>query len=267
MKRRSLSMICFVLLLAACDGRAGQMPFMVTITPLAAEMAQASPEIANSPEASTANDTPLQGASPQPSATIALSTTPTLPPSLTPTITMTPLPPTDTLLPPIDIPTEKPNMPSFVIWTGEPTYAGDSEPGRLFRVNYDPDLWAQTKDNFEQVVLAHRTIEYCTITAWSGRGLPPDAKVEHVFGQVGDVPFDINYVTLQGTVKFVAYVGGDKRLLTGFQVSFTDQKEQCLLDAEAILSTLRSFIAEPTITPTFTPEPLETETATTTAIP
>lgn len=257
MKRRLFFLIFPLLLsLTSCGSAANQMPFTVTITGLP-EKSAASPEIANSPEA-------LRSPTPQPSATIELSPTITLSPTLTSTITQTPLPPTETLLPPLEIPTEKPNMPAFVVWTGEPTYAGDSEPGRLFRVNYDPDVWAQTKDNFEQVVLAHRIIPYCTISSWSGRGLPSDAKVEHIFGQVGDIPFDINYVTMANTMKFATYVGGDKRLLTGFQVSFEEQRDQCMLDAEAILASLRSFIAEPTITPTFTPEPLETETETVT---
>lgn len=249
--------ISLSLILNAC-GTAANPPFTVTITtePEASE----APQLANSPEAMSR---PTQ----QPDATIELSPTVTLSPTLTATITMTSLPPTETLLPPLDIPTERPNAPAFIVWTGEPTYAGDSEPGRLFRVNYDPDVWAQTKDNFEQVVLAHRIIEYCTLSSWSGRGLPSDAKVEHIFGQVGDIPFDINYVTMQNVMKFVTYVGGDKRLMTGFQVSFQDQRDECLLDAEAILASLRSFIAEPTITPTFTPEPLETETATPSAIP
>lgn len=241
------------LLLTACGAAPDVLPFMVTITntpggPLASS--------------ESVNSLASTSAIPQPSATLERTPTLTLTPTLTFTVTMTPPPPTETLLPPLEIPTEKPNAPSIVVWTGEATYPGDSEPGRLFRVNYDPDIWAQTKDNFEQVALAHRKIDYCTITAWSGRGLPTTAKVEHVFGQVGDVPFDINTVTMDGSVKFVAYVGGDKRLLTGFQVSFQDQREQCLLDAEAILSTLRSFVAEPTITPTFTPEPLETVTPT-----
>ena len=255
MKRLFFVVMCFALLLTACGAGANQLSFMVTITSAPGKQAQASPVLANSPVASVSE-------TPQASATANLSATPTLSPTLTATITMTPPPATETLLPPLDIPTEKPNAPSIVVWTGEPTYAGDSEPGRLFRVNYDPDVWAQTKDNFEQVVLANRHIDYCTISAWSGRGLPADAKVEHIYGQVGDIPYDINYVSMAGTIKFATYVGGDKRLLTGFQVSFTEQKEQCLLDAEAILASLRSFVAEPTITPTFTPEPLETETPT-----
>jgi hypothetical protein len=180
----------------------------------------------------------------------------------TPTITVTAPTPTDTLLPPLDIPTERPNAPSFATWTGEPTYPGDSEPGRLFHVDYDPEIWAQTKDNFEQVALGHRQIEYCAITAWSGHGLPEAAESEHEFRQVGEVPYDVNTVSMDDVVKFVTYVGGDKRLLTGFQVSFQEQREQCLQDAETILASLRSFVAEPTITPSFTPEPLVSSTPT-----
>lgn len=251
-----LIVLSLSLALAGCGDALSQMPFTVTITPQAGSI-QASPQAANSPE-SLASETQELTVTPELSATVSPTVT------LTSTVTETLPPPTETLLPPLDIPTEKPNAPALVAWTGEPTYPGDSEPGRLYRVDYDPDIWAQTKDNFEQVVLAHRSIDYCTITAWSGRGLPKDATVEHVFGQVGNVPFDINTVTMEGKVKFVAYVGGDKRLLTGFQITFVEQREQCLLDAEKILATLRSFVAEPTITPTFTPEPLESATFTAT---
>ncbi len=257
-----LIILSLSLALTSCGTALSQMPFTVTITPEPGSVA-ASPEALNSPEALVSDTSqPLETETETATLEVSATVSPTV--TITPTITETPLPPTETLLPPLDIPTEKPNAPSLVAWTGVPTYPGDSEPGRLYRVDYDPDVWAQTKDNFEQVVLAHRSIDYCTITAWSGRGLPKDATVEHVFGQVGDVPFDINTVTMDGAVKFVAYVGGDKRLLTGFQVSFVDQREQCLLDAEKILATLRSFVAEPTITPTFTPEPLESATFTAT---
>lgn len=220
------------------------LPFLVTITP----GPLASPAILASPLPS---ETPVLEAS----GTLDVSATPAFTPTLTSTVTATAPTPTETLLPLLDIPTEKPSAPPFIAWTGEPTYPGDSEPGRLFRVDYDPDVWAQTTDNFGQIVLAHRQIDYCTITAWSGRGLPADAKVEHEFRNVGNVPYDVNTVSMSDVVKFVAYVGGDQRLLTGFQVTFQDQKEQCLQDAETILATLRSFAAEPTITPTFTPDP------------
>ena len=244
------------LVLAACspaDLRSA-LPFVVTITSTPAPPVSAL--VLSSPPA-PANETPLlSGASP----TLDLSATPAFTPTLTVTPTATAPTPTETLLPQLDIPTEKPNAPAFVTWTGVPTYAGDSEPGRLFRVDYDPDLWAQTTDNFGQIALAHRKIDYCIINAWSGRGLPGDAKVEHESRQLGNVLYDINTVTIGDTVKFVTYVGGDKRLLTGFQVSFQEQEAECLLDAETMLATLRSFAAEPSITPTFTLEPTGTPT-------
>jgi hypothetical protein len=241
-----LFLISFSLVLVAC-GPTGplvrdMLPFMVTITSTPGR--PAAQAILASPPA-PASETPVVEAS----ATLDLSATPTS------TVTATAPTPTETLLPMLDIPTEKPSAPPFIAWTGEPTYAGDSEPGRLFRVDYDPDVWAQTTDNFGQVVLAHRHIDYCTITAWSGRGLPADAKTDHESRMLGNVLYDINTVTIADVPKFVTYVGGDKRLMTGFQVSFQEQKEQCLQDAETILATLRSFAAEPTITPTFTPEP------------
>ena len=135
----------------------------------------------------------------------------------------------------------------------------DSDPGLLFRVDYDPDVWAQTRGNFGDIVLGNRQIEYCTITPWAGRGLPVDWKVEHEFRIIGSASFDVNIVIEQDVVKFVSYVGGDTRVLTGFQVSFNEQKDKCLQDAEAIFGTLRSFSAIPTATPTLaieTPTPL-----------
>ena len=178
------------------------------------------------------------------------------------TTTVTPAPtfivyfptPTETILPPLDLPTELPRAPARVSWTGMPTYSGDSDPGLLFRVDYDPDAWAQTEGNFGDIVLGNRQIEYCTITPWTGRGLPIDWKVIHEFRYIGSASFDVNTVTVQDVIKFVSYTGGDGRVLTGFQVSFQDQREQCLQSAETILGTLRSYAAVPTIAPTNTPE-------------
>ena len=240
MKRRFLFFILSVsLLLTACGAPAAtQLPdplqLGVTITPTAG---RAQPLLAT----------------PQASPTSAFTPTPVL--SATPELTATATgpTPTDTLLPPLDLPTEKPSAAAFNAWTGLPTYAGDSEAGRLFRLDYDPGLWAQTPGNFGDIVLAHRQIAYCVISTWSGRGLPPDAQALHEFRQVGTVPYDINTISVGDDVKFVTYVGGDQRLLTGFQVSFQDQKEQCLQDAETVLATLRSFAAQPTITPSITP--------------
>ncbi|MEI7845358.1 MAG: hypothetical protein WCK35_06110 [Chloroflexota bacterium] len=158
--------------------------------------------------------------------------------------------PTETLLPPLELPTEQPHAPALVPWTGQPSYPGDSDTGLLFRVDYDPDLWAQTEGNYGDIVLGNRRLEYCTITPWTGRGLPVDWKVVHEFRYIGSASFDVNTITTQDIIKFVTYTGGDGHILSGFQVSFQDKRDQCLLEAEAIFGTLRSYAAVPTATPT-----------------
>ena len=52
-----------------------------------------------------------------------------------------------------------------------------------------------------------------------------------------------------GVKKFVTYTGGDGRIITAFQVSFEEQADACLADAQTVLTTLRSvpaFLATPT---------------------
>jgi hypothetical protein len=266
MKRPVLIFLPFVFLLNACGApampateapAAPALPFVVTITTEAEAPAATEPVETETvlPETTVTETslTPLETATetlPSPTATASLTFTPAGPT------------PTETLLPPLELPTEKRNAPALVPWTGLPTYPADSDPGLLFRVDYDPDVWAQTEGNFGDIVLGNRNIEYCTITPWEGRGLPPDWKVEHDFRYIGSAGFDVSVVTYQGETKFVTYVGGDRHVLTGFQVTFTDQREQCLQDAEAVFGTLRSLVAVPTITPTSTPEtptPISTE--------
>ena len=232
--------------LAACAPAATPfaLPYVVTVT----EADTLTPALGQ-PALSTplAQDTDTDTPAPQETPTIDLSATPAEPTA------------TDTLLPPLELPTEKSIVPAQLAWTGEPTYAGDSQPGRLFRLDYDPSTWAQTGGDYGDVVLAHRQIQYCTITPWSGRGLPADWKVEHSFHQLGNVPYDVNSVIgPDGALKYVTYVGGDQILLTGFQVAFQEQQDKCIQDAETVLATLRSFAAQPTITPTFTLEPSAT---------
>lgn len=239
------------------------LPFLITLTPAAPSFS----EPQNTPGAALASEVPNQPpATASVAATLpAFNPTASLSPSpltSTPTAGATYIPylptPTETLLPPLELPTEQPRAPALVAWTGLPTYPGDSDPGLLFRMEYDPDTWAQTEGNFGDVVLANRQIEYCTITPWTGRGLPVKWKVAHEFRVIGLASFDVNTVTDQDVLKFVSYVGGDGRILTGFQVSFNEQPELCLQQAEVILGTLRSFAASPTSTPTalnITPTP------------
>lgn len=246
MKRFLLATVAFLLLLNACAPGAPAnklpgLPFVVTITsdrqPVVTDqlVLPSLEATATRPATQTIKPT-LTPVLPMPTQTVTPSYTPVLPT------------PTETLLPPLVLPTERFNPPARLTWTGLPTYPGDSDPGLLFRVDYDPDLWAQTESDFGVIVLGNRQIEYCTITPWTGRGLPVDWKVTHEFRYIGSAAFDVNTVTYLGAVKFVSYVGGDQMVVTGFQVSFNAQQDQCLQQAESIFGSLRSFAAVPTAT-------------------
>ncbi|MEW6286799.1 MAG: hypothetical protein AB1509_11280 [Chloroflexota bacterium] len=170
----------------------------------------------------------------------------------TPTPTQTPLPtstPTETPLPPLELPTEIPSAPALLAWDGVPTYLGDSQPGYAFRVLYNPETWALTQDQFGFPALAHRAIPYCVISVTSGRGLPPNISVEQNILYTKTVTFYVGTAYENGVKKFVTYTGGDGVIFTAFQVSFEEQADQCLADAETVLTTLRSvpsFQATPT---------------------
>lgn len=154
--------------------------------------------------------------------------------------TATPVIQTDTPLPTLVLPSEAANAPAQMVWDGVPTYPGESTPGYSFRVNYDPDLWALTTDQFGFPALAHRQVPACVISVTSGRGLPGNMDVEHDILHTGSLNFDVGKVYENGVLKFVTYVGGDGTIITGFEVSFETLADECLLDAETVLSTLRS---------------------------
>ena len=148
--------------------------------------------------------------------------------------------PTDTPLPTLELPTEVVNPPAKLVWDGAPTYPGESTPGYAFRVTYDPELWALTTDQFGFPALGHRNIAGCVISVTSGRGLPGDMSVEHDVLYTGNVTFDVGKVSENGVLKFVTYTGGDGTIITGFEVTFEDQVDECLADAVTVLSTLTS---------------------------
>ena len=266
----TLITIPLFLLLGACGPavatQSAGLPYMITLTPQApvAGSSQDSTRLALETEAVSptqnlktslpASDT--ETSAPGPTSTTSPAT-PTLAPPAPTTIVYLPTA-TETLLPQLELPTEQPRAPALVAWTGLPTYPGDSDLGRLFRLDYDPDTWAQTEGLFGDIVLGNRQIEYCTITPWTGRGLPVDWKVTHEFRIIGSASFDVNTVTFQDVTKFVSYIGGDTHVLTGFQVTFNQHPDQCLREAEMVFGTLRSFVSSPTATPspvTETPTP------------
>jgi hypothetical protein len=138
------------------------------------------------------------------------------------------------------LPTEAVNAPARLPWDGTPTYLGESTPGYAFRVFYNPDLWALTTDQFGFPALGHRNMQACVISVTSGRGLPGNMTAEHELLSAGKITFDVSNVYENGVLKFVTYTGGDGRIITGFEVSFDEQVDQCLDDAVNVLSTLTS---------------------------
>jgi hypothetical protein len=138
------------------------------------------------------------------------------------------------------LPTEAVNAPARLPWDGTPTYLGESAPGYAFRVFYDPDLWALTTDQFGFPALGHRNIQACVVSVTSGRGLPGNMAAEHDMLNAGKITFDVSNIYENGILKFVTYTGGDGRIITGFEVSFDEQVDQCLAEAVNVLSTLTS---------------------------
>jgi hypothetical protein len=205
----------------------------------------AAPAPTEAPAPSEPTVTAVQPILPENTATLEPTQTFTPAPTFTPTVR-----PTETPLPPLELPTEVANAPSLLAWDGKPTYLGDSQPGYDFRVFYDPEIWALTQDQFGYPAIGHRAIPYCVISVTSGRGLPPNVSVEQDFLYVDDVTFSVGTAFENGAKKFVTYTGGDGKVVTGFEVSFDDQSDACLADAETVLITLKSVSVSQS-----TPEP------------
>lgn len=221
MFRRIIFILIPALILTACGGAAA------TSAPVATEVPAT--------EVPVATEAPVEPLIPELSPTLAPTQTFTPEPTFTPSLT-----PTETQLPPLELPTEAVNAPVRMVWDSMPTYPGDSTPGYAFRVTYDPDLWAVTSDQFGFPALGHRKIEYCVIAVTSGRGLPANISIEHDVLYADNVTFDVGVASENGVKTFVTYTGGDGNIITGFEVTFQDQVDACLTDAVTVLSTLKS---------------------------
>jgi len=224
MVRRIVTILILVLVISSCGAPAA------TEAPAPAAAETEAP--AATEEAAT--EAPL------PEATEAPAEEPLLAETSTPAATQIIQTPTDTPLPTLELPTEIVNAPMRMVWDGMPTYLGESIPGYSFRVTYDPDLWALTTDQFGFPALGHRNIPACVISVTSGRGLPLNMTVEHDVLNAGTITFDVANVYENGVLKFVTYAGGDGTIITGFEVSFEEQVDECRVDAVAVLSTLTS---------------------------
>ena len=228
--------LLLMLLVSSCGGAAP-----ATQPPAVTEVPAEEPPTATEPPVFPSLEAPTRAATQVPE-------TPTAAP------TSTPIPPTrtDTPLPTLELPTEIVNAPNQMIWDGIPTYLAESTPGYAFRVRYDPARWALTTDQFGFAALAHRAITGCVISVTAGRGLPLNMTVEHDVLDTGNATFDIGNVFENGILKFVTYTGGNANIITGFQLNFDEQVEECRADAVVVLSTLTS-VPTSQATPTLTP--------------
>jgi hypothetical protein len=219
--------VSFILILSMLISSCGAAAPAMTEAPVVEELAAPSQDIAVEPTAQAVlpENTPTA----EPTSTLEPSPTQILPT------------PTETPLPPLELPTEIPNAPSLLAWDGTPTYLGDSQPGFDFRVLYDPELWALTQDQFGYPAIGHRNIPYCVISVTSGRGLPANVSVEQDILYTDTVTFSVGTAFENGVKKFVTYTGGDDKVITGFEVSFKDQAEECIADAVTVVTTLQSI--------------------------
>jgi len=168
------------------------------------------------------------------------SPSPTPPPTLLPTGTLpsasgTPLPPTRT---------PRPATPVIETWSGLPVFV-ESQPGARFSLEFDSNRWGRVADTFGFPALAHRHLPSCQFGTLVGRGLPAGASATQSFRNLGGIRFEVIRVSEGGALRYVNYIGGDGVILAGFRVSFGEQVEPCIGEAETILSTLRSNPAVP----------------------
>ena len=245
MIRRILLVLILMVLVTSCGAAAP-----ATQAPAATEPAATEAPATEAPagtEEPAATEPPAFQSLEAPTRSASQSTA-TLPPVPTQVVVT----PTDTPLPPLELPTEVVNAPEQMVWDGTPTYLAESTPGYAFRVTYDPDVWALTTDQFGFPALGHRAIPGCVISVASGRGLPLSMTVEHDMWDTGAAVFDVGNVFENGALKFITYTGGNANIITGFQLSFEEQAEECRAHAIAVLATLtsvRSSQATPTPTP------------------
>jgi hypothetical protein len=229
--------LILALFITSCGGAAATQAPPATQAPAATEPAATEAPATEAPatEAPATEPPAFQSLEPRTFEPQGLETSTATPPQTQSGPTLT-----DTPLPTLELPTEVINPPAKLVWDGAPTYPGESTPGYMFRVMYDPELWALTTDQFGFPALGHRNIPGCMISVTSGRGLPANMTVDHDVLYTGNITFDVGRVSENGILKFVTYTGGNGTIITGFEVTFEEQVDKCLADAVTVISTLTS---------------------------
>jgi hypothetical protein len=234
MIQRITLILILALIMTSCGGAAPATQAPAATEPAATEAPATEPAATEAPAIELPAFPSLEPRTPEPPE-LETSTSEPSPTQALPTATQT-----DTPLPTLELPTEVVNPPAKLVWDGTPTYPGESTPGYAFRATYDPELWALTTDQFGFPALGHRDIAGCVLSVTSGRGLPADMTVEHDVLYTSKITFDVGKVSENGVLKFVTYTGGDGTIITGFEVTFEEQVDECLADAVTVLSTLTS---------------------------
>ena len=79
-----------------------------------------------------------------------------------------------------------------------------------------------------------------------------NATVDHDVRHIGAISYQVDTAYVNGVRQFVNYSGGEGNIYTAFGVTFQDQADQCLTDAETVLAGLRA-VAISQATPIATP--------------
>jgi len=165
---------------------------------------------------------------------------PAVAPAAAPTTARIAMP--STPLPTITVPSIAPPTPSdprLGVWLSKSTYQTDSP--LFFIAEFETAQWELISEYPLFPALIHRTLADCRIEPAFGRGLPPDYSVSRTRKQLGNFLYELNAVKYQDRLVFINYCTHDvaTEIATCFGVSFHDEEQACIQEAETVLETLK----------------------------
>lgn len=142
-----------------------------------------------------------------------------------------------------------PSDPQLGIWMSKSTYQSDSP--LFFIAEFQTVKWDLVSGQSIFPALVHRTIAGCKIEPEFGRDLPPDYSVDRTYKQLGSFLYELHAVKYQGRLVFINYCTHDvaTELSTCFSVTFHDQEQVRIQEAEDVLETLDLFEPKPSASP------------------